>query len=164
MITNSCPPCVSNHRKSNMLVQSKAGTGKTGCFVLGMLGLVDPTKKYTQAICLSPVHELAIQTTAVVKALGKHCPDIKVKCIIGGHKYNQRVREQIIVATPGKLVGLIRSKLVNLKNCKVSPSFIRLICNQAKCLSMIVCCYVNAHLLTVTLMFRSLCVLMRQTT
>lgn len=52
-------------RDCNLLAQSKAGSGKTGCFVLGMLGHVDPTDKNVQGICLTPTRELAFQIHGV---------------------------------------------------------------------------------------------------
>ena len=54
-----------------MIAQSQSGTGKTAAFTLAMLSRVDRTKPYPQALCLSPTYELAIQTGAVVKKMGK---------------------------------------------------------------------------------------------
>lgn len=45
----------------NMIGQSQAGTGKTAAFALTMLTRVDPEVKQTQAICLAPARELAVQ-------------------------------------------------------------------------------------------------------
>ena len=45
----------------NLVAQAHNGSGKTTCFVLGMLSRVDPNLKATQALCICPTRELAIQ-------------------------------------------------------------------------------------------------------
>ena len=45
----------------HLIAQAHNGSGKTTCFVLGMLGRVDPQLKAPQAICVCPTRELAIQ-------------------------------------------------------------------------------------------------------
>lgn len=45
----------------NLIAQAHNGSGKTTCFVLGMLTRVDPNLKAPQALCICPTRELAIQ-------------------------------------------------------------------------------------------------------
>lgn len=45
----------------DLVAQAHNGSGKTTCFVLGMLSRVDPRKKIPQAICICPTRELAQQ-------------------------------------------------------------------------------------------------------
>lgn len=45
----------------DLVAQAHNGSGKTTCFVLGMLSRVDPSKKVPQAICVCPTRELAQQ-------------------------------------------------------------------------------------------------------
>ncbi len=45
----------------NLIAQAHNGSGKTTCFVLGMLSRVDPKLKVPQAICVCPTRELVIQ-------------------------------------------------------------------------------------------------------
>lgn len=45
----------------HLIAQAHNGSGKTTCFVLGMLSRVDPELKAPQAICVCPTRELAIQ-------------------------------------------------------------------------------------------------------
>ncbi|KAI3799971.1 hypothetical protein L1987_35277 [Smallanthus sonchifolius] len=45
----------------NLIAQAHNGSGKTTCFVLGMLSRVDPTLAAPQALCICPTRELAIQ-------------------------------------------------------------------------------------------------------
>lgn len=45
----------------DLVAQAHNGSGKTTCFVLGMLSRVDPNLKAPQAICICPTRELAQQ-------------------------------------------------------------------------------------------------------
>lgn len=69
-----------------MIAQSQSGTGKTAAFVLAMLSRVDPTLNYTQALCLSPTYELAIQTGEVAAKMAQFCPEIKIRYAVRGEE------------------------------------------------------------------------------
>lgn len=73
-------------RPQNMIAQSQSGTGKTAAFVLAMLSRVDPTLNYTQALCLSPTYELAIQTGEVAAKMAQFCPEIKIRYAVRGEE------------------------------------------------------------------------------
>jgi len=45
----------------DLIAQAPNGSGKTTCFVLGMLSRVDPNLHAPQALCICPTRELAIQ-------------------------------------------------------------------------------------------------------
>jgi hypothetical protein len=45
----------------DLVAQAHNGSGKTTCFVLGMLSRIDPNRKVPQAICICPTRELAQQ-------------------------------------------------------------------------------------------------------
>lgn len=45
----------------NLIAQAHNGSGKTTCFVLGMLSRVDPKLAAPQALCICPTRELAMQ-------------------------------------------------------------------------------------------------------
>jgi ATP-dependent RNA helicase DDX19/DBP5 len=51
----------------NLIAQAHNGSGKTTCFVLGMLSRVNPALKAPQALCVCPTRELAIQVSFVPK-------------------------------------------------------------------------------------------------
>jgi ATP-dependent RNA helicase DDX19/DBP5 len=54
-------PMILNPPHRDLIAQAPMGSGKTTCFVLGMLSRVDPTLHAPQAICICPTRELAIQ-------------------------------------------------------------------------------------------------------
>ncbi len=104
------------------IIQAKSGTGKTGTFSIAMLQVVDETKKDLQAIVLSPTRELAKQTYKVLLCLGDYLGTRIVLCTGGGNVKDDEtsVREaHILVATPGRLLDIIRRKLITTKMVKL---------------------------------------------
>jgi superfamily II DNA/RNA helicase len=43
-----------------------------------MLSRVNPSEHCPQVLCLSPTHELAMQTGKVIQAMSKFCPEVSV--------------------------------------------------------------------------------------
>lgn len=105
-IQESALPLLLADPPQNMIAQSQSGTGKTAAFVLAMLSRVDPTKNYTQALCLSPTYELAIQTGEVAAKMAQFCPEIKIRYAVRGEDVprGSKLTEHIIIGTPGKVV------------------------------------------------------------
>jgi superfamily II DNA/RNA helicase len=108
-----------------MIAQSKAGSGKTGAFGLAMLEVIDPKVAAPQALCLSPTRELAMQTLERLKKVGRflvQSPDnpagITSSVIMGGLRY-ERVTQHLLVATPGKLLELIKNRLIDLSALRI---------------------------------------------
>lgn len=96
---------------NNMIAQSQSGTGKTAAFTLAMLSRVDRTKPYTQAMCLSPTYELALQTGKVLEKMGKFLIEdgLKVGYAIRGSRCQKGVKTDahIIIGTPGSVLDWI---------------------------------------------------------
>jgi len=63
----------------SIIARAKNGTGKTGAFSIPTLEKCDTSKKFIQSLILVPTRELALQTSAVVKALGKH---MHIECMV----------------------------------------------------------------------------------
>jgi len=70
--------------KRDIIAQAQSGTGKTACFSIGILQLIDTTKNATQAMILSPTRELSIQTKSVLDAIGRLFPSLCTQLLIGG--------------------------------------------------------------------------------
>ena len=54
-------PMILTPPHKNLIAQAHNGSGKTTCFVLGMLSRVNPKLQVPQALCICPTRELAIQ-------------------------------------------------------------------------------------------------------
>jgi len=63
----------------SIIARAKNGTGKTGAFSIPTLEKCDTSKKFIQSLILVPTRELALQTSAVVKQLGKH---MHIECMV----------------------------------------------------------------------------------
>ena len=87
----------------NVLARAKNGTGKTGAFT-SCIEKVDPAKDFIQVLILVPTRELALQTSAIVREIGKYAG---VECMVttGGTSLREDIMRlynpvHIIVATP----------------------------------------------------------------
>lgn len=63
----------------DILARAKNGTGKTASFIIPCLQLVKPKLNKVQALILVPTRELALQTSQVVRTLGKH---VGTQCMV----------------------------------------------------------------------------------
>jgi len=62
-------PMIMTPPHKHLIAQAHNGSGKTTCFVLGMLSRVDPTLREPQALCICPTRELANQVCLVTLIL-----------------------------------------------------------------------------------------------
>ncbi len=98
---------------------AQTGTGKTAAFGLPLLQLIDPDKRYPQALVVCPTRELCIQIVSEVELFKKFMPKASVVAVYGGTPIGGQIREikrgvQIVVATPGRLIDLIERKAIDL--------------------------------------------------
>ncbi|XP_061696581.1 ATP-dependent RNA helicase DDX19B-like [Syngnathoides biaculeatus] len=118
MIQEKALPMMLAQPHQNLIAQSQSGTGKTAAFALAMLSHVNPANKWTQALCVAPTYELALQIGQVMEQMGKHCPDIKLAYGIRGNKVERgsELQEQIVVGTPGTILDwCIKLKVIQPK-------------------------------------------------
>ena len=90
----------------DIIARAKNGTGKTGSFVIPILEKININQKYVQSLILVPTRELALQTSATIKEIGKY---LNVQCMIttGGTNLKDDLYRlynpvQILVGTPWK--------------------------------------------------------------
>lgn len=102
-----------------MIGQSQAGTGKTAAFALTMLSRINLSLKKTQAICIVPARELAVQILQNVKDIGQYT-SVTTQMAIKDHiPKGKSVVEQIVVGTPGTLMDLMKRKLLDVSEVKI---------------------------------------------
>jgi len=106
----------------NVLARAKNGTGKTAAFIIPCLEKTDPHKNCIQTLILVPTRELALQTSSVVKEVGKHTG---VQCMVttGGTSLKDDIIRlyspvHIVVATPGRILDLADKQVAVLKDCR----------------------------------------------
>jgi ATP-dependent RNA helicase DDX6/DHH1 len=105
----------------NVLARAKNGTGKTGAFIIPCIEKVDPAKDFIQVLILVPTRELALQTSAIVREIGKYAG---VECMVttGGTSLREDIMRlynpvHIIVATPGRILDLTDKGVARLNRC-----------------------------------------------
>ena len=98
---------------------AQTGTGKTGAFGLALLQHMDTSSSKTQGLILCPTRELCLQITEELKAFSAHLPRVRITAVYGGASIATQINQikrgaHIIIATPGRLLDLIRRKAVLL--------------------------------------------------
>ncbi len=111
----------------DIFAQAETGSGKTGSFAIPIIEQIlrDETEneeKLVQYVVLSPTRELAQQTHKVFNQLGASL-GINAACLIGGESIDNQKKvlnegTRVLVATPGRLVDLIKQKAVKLDQVK----------------------------------------------
>ena len=103
----------------DIVALAQTGTGKTAAFGLPVLQRINPDERRPQALILSPTRELCLQIASDLADFSKFIPDVKVLPVYGGSSIESQIRAlregvQIIVATPGRLIDLIKRGVVKL--------------------------------------------------
>jgi superfamily II DNA/RNA helicase len=102
---------------------AQTGTGKTAAFALPILhrlaaDSLRPQRKSCRVLVLSPTRELSSQILDSFRTYGRHLP-ITATLAIGGVPMGRQVRAlmngvDVLVATPGRLIDLVRSNALRL--------------------------------------------------
>lgn len=108
-------------KNADLVALAQTGTGKTAAFGLPILNMLDAAQKQTQALILAPTRELCIQISNDLKNYSKYLKGTKVVAVYGGEDIRTQLKQldtppQIIVATPGRLIDLMKRRKVNLQN------------------------------------------------
>ena len=103
---------------------AQTGTGKTAAFGLPLIELTDFTKKHVQALIVAPTRELGMQIASDMKTFTKHVQGARVATIYGGASIDKQAKEirsgaQIVVATPGRLIDMMKRKIIKLGEVNV---------------------------------------------
>lgn len=107
----------------DVLARAKNGTGKTGSFIIPCLEKVDPAVNHIQVLMLVPTRELALQTSAIVKEIGKHM-SVEVMVTTGGTNLRDDIMRlyspvHILVGTPGRIHDLADKGIADLSHCSM---------------------------------------------
>ena len=102
-------------KRRDIIAQAQSGTGKTACFGVGSLQIINHELEATQVLILAPTHELASQIKGVITDIGRF-EKVKVQLLVGGTSVDadrQKLDEEpphIVVGTPGRVHDMIRRK------------------------------------------------------
>ena len=107
--------------RNDVIALAQTGTGKTAAFGIPLLQRINTEDKTTQAIVLSPTRELCLQIADDLKDFSRYIDGVRILPVYGGTSIVNQIRAiergvQIIVATPGRLIDLMKRKVARLEN------------------------------------------------
>ena len=108
---------------TDLVAQAQTGTGKTIAFGLPLLHKIDSNKKNIQVLILCPTRELSQQVAKQLFRFTKYSDKIFAEAVYGGSQIEKQISNlkrttHIIVATPGRLIDLLKRKAVDLTHVK----------------------------------------------
>ena len=107
--------------RNDVIALAQTGTGKTAAFGIPLLQRIDPEDRQTQALVLSPTRELCLQITDDIRDFARYMEGVHVVAVYGGTSIENQIHTlrkgaQIIVATPGRLIDLMKRGVAKLEN------------------------------------------------
>lgn len=103
----------------DLIIQSKAGTGKTCIFaVIALEALHLNEMKFTQTIVVAPTREVALQIHEVITSIGSVYENLNCAICIGGTEVKSDRAQfkkgpcQIVIGTPGRLKQLLELNIL----------------------------------------------------
>ncbi|KAL0338537.1 UNVERIFIED_CONTAM: DEAD-box ATP-dependent RNA helicase 38 [Sesamum angustifolium] len=118
-------PMILTPPNKNLIAQAHNGSGKTTCFVLGMLSRVDPKLTAPQALCICPTRELAIQNMEVLLKMGKFTgitSELAIPADPANYIPIQKrppITAQVIIGTPGTICKWMLAKKLGMSQMKI---------------------------------------------
>ena len=102
---------------------AQTGTGKTAAFGLPLIDLINVDNKAIQALIMAPTRELGQQTAQQLIDFSQNNKKLNVEVVYGGAAISNQIKAlkkptQIVVATPGRLLDLIKRKAVSLNSVR----------------------------------------------
>ena len=118
--------------RNDVIALAQTGTGKTAAFGIPVLQRVASKPRpqlgeigrgLPHALILAPTRELCLQIAADMRDFAKYMDGIHIEAVYGGASIEQQIRAlrkgvQIIVATPGRLIDLMKRGVAQLDDIR----------------------------------------------
>lgn len=110
-------------KEGDVVGLAQTGTGKTAAFGLPLLQRTDYDSTDTQALVIAPTRELCLQIAGDLADFAKYLDGVRIIPVYGGSSIESQIRAirkgaQVIVATPGRLIDLIKRGVVKLDHVR----------------------------------------------
>jgi ATP-dependent RNA helicase DeaD len=107
----------------DLVGQAQTGTGKTAAYGLPLLAKVDSNVNEIQALVLCPTRELSQQVAKQLFKFTKFGDKIFTEAVYGGEQIDKQISAltrptHIVVATPGRLIDLVKRKAIDIRKVK----------------------------------------------
>jgi len=111
------------NQKQDVVVLAKTGTGKTASFGLPLLQLMDAESEDVQVLILAPTRELGQQICNNLVAFAPENQKDTIAAVCGGIPIKPQIerlksKTHIVIATPGRLLDLVKRNAINIKYLK----------------------------------------------
>ncbi|MDA7707133.1 DEAD/DEAH box helicase [Flavobacteriaceae bacterium] len=108
------------NQTEDLVAVAKTGAGKTVAFGVPLLQLIDIENPNVQVVILAPTRELGQQIHGNLVAYAAEIPSISMASVCGGISIKPQIERlktatHIVVATPGRLVDLVKRGAINIK-------------------------------------------------
>lgn len=109
--------------KKDVIAQAQSGTGKTGCFTIASLALIDYDLDASQIIILAPTRELAEQIKKVVDNISQFLTNFSSELLIGGISSDENIKNlkknpKMLIGCPGRVHDMLQRKFISSQNIK----------------------------------------------
>lgn len=106
-------------KEGDVVGLAQTGTGKTAAFGLPLLQRIDSDSDATQALVIAPTRELCLQIAGDLADFAKYLDNVRIIPVYGGSSIESQIKAirkgaQVVVATPGRLIDLIKRGVVKL--------------------------------------------------
>lgn len=101
----------------DIMIQSRTGSGKTGCYLLPLVPSLRPDSSQTQALVLVPTRELALQVADQAAHIFADT-GVRTAALYGGVGYKKQLDQlkegaHLVIGTPGRILDhILRRSLV----------------------------------------------------
>lgn len=104
----------------DLIIQSKAGTGKTCIFTVIALEalLSNPNKGQTQTLILAPTREIAMQIHETISLIGRSCSGLNCVLCIGGVKVKED-RQRLLYPNSSRMAEVLDGSQKNCQSCQI---------------------------------------------
>ena len=118
--------------RNDVIALAQTGTGKTAAFGIPVLQRIADTPRpqlgevgrgLPLALVLAPTRELCLQIADDMRDYARHLDGIHIEAVYGGASIEQQIRAlrkgvQVVVATPGRLIDLMRRGVARLDDVR----------------------------------------------
>ncbi len=105
---------------TDIIARAETGSGKTAACAVPLIQMVDPELKAVQSLVLVPTRELALQYVGEISDIARKT-EVAPAAVYGGFPMEIQTAKlkhgvDILVATPGRLIDLLRNTSLSLAN------------------------------------------------
>ena len=105
--------------QGDLVALAQTGTGKTAAYGLPIVQLTEGASLHPVSLILAPTRELCLQIADDLEGFSKHSDGVHILPVYGGTNIDAQIRAlkrgvNVLVATPGRLIDLMKRGAANL--------------------------------------------------